>query len=365
MAFSSAPTLCEVTYNITEEEKRYTPFRYQCRSATTRANTPGGYSEVTNYSLPSGLTVTYYEYLRSLYDSRIQSATKRAYRHCNSAHPTTGSRVGTNGSATLSECGSRRTGRPTTALPYVSSTHQSGSQSRPQDEFEDGQERSLDDKLVWVDALNKWLPENQLNSRPYVSFVGTAPTVEKLYSSLREALKKKEALRKKAQDQLEQRRLRKGHSSPLYSSINERKQRVRFQMPRSTKVSPRESVVKEEQDYQKAWDDEVNTEDLKEKEIITDDRDTKDSNNSEVEEVNSVKEEKEEPPKRVERSQSEIDREDARRLMAAMAAKKQERKTRIKETQESAQKRQFKTCTHRCQTQSAQDKKPDKNKVKK
>lgn len=80
MAFSSAPTLCEVTYNITEEEKRYTPFRYQCRSATTRANTPGGYSEITNYSLPSGLTVTYYEYLRSLYDSRIQSATKASFR---------------------------------------------------------------------------------------------------------------------------------------------------------------------------------------------------------------------------------------------------------------------------------------------
>ena len=60
-------------------------------------------------------------------------------------------------------------------------------------------------------------------------------------------------------------------------------------MPRSTKVSPRESVVKEEQDYQKAWDDEVNTEDLKEKEIITDDTDAKDSNNSEVEVVSSVK----------------------------------------------------------------------------
>jgi hypothetical protein len=47
-------------------------------------------------------------------------------------------------------------------LPYVSTTHQSGSQSRTQDEFEDGQERSLDDKLVWVDALNKWVPENQV-----------------------------------------------------------------------------------------------------------------------------------------------------------------------------------------------------------
>lgn len=76
MAFSTAPTLCEVTYDISDEEKRYTPFRYQCRSAPARQNvtSPTGNSEVTNYSLPSGLTVTYYEYLRSLYDSRIQSA---------------------------------------------------------------------------------------------------------------------------------------------------------------------------------------------------------------------------------------------------------------------------------------------------
>lgn len=87
MAFSTAPTLCEVTYDISEEEKRYTPFRYQCRSAPARQNaaSPTGNSEVTNYSLPSGLTVTYYEYLRSLYDSRIQSANvtrKASIVHC-------------------------------------------------------------------------------------------------------------------------------------------------------------------------------------------------------------------------------------------------------------------------------------------
>ena len=82
MSFLPAPTLCEVTYDLSDEEQRYTPFRYQCRSATVRTNvpSPGCYSEITNYSLPTGLTVTYYEYLRSLYDSRIQSANKASFK---------------------------------------------------------------------------------------------------------------------------------------------------------------------------------------------------------------------------------------------------------------------------------------------
>lgn len=41
-----------------------------------------------------------------------------------------------------------------------------------------------------------------------------------------QALRKKEALRKKAQEQLEQRRQRKAHSSPLHSSINERSKAI-------------------------------------------------------------------------------------------------------------------------------------------
>ncbi|CAG2254002.1 unnamed protein product [Mytilus edulis] len=171
----------------------------------------------------------------------------------------------------------------------------------------------------------------ELNSRPYVSFVGTAPTVEKLYTNLREqkhegpdgaccdryddhmksyeqkakhgmapkqlhpensfinrlmALRKKEALRKKAQEQLEQRRQRKAHSSPLHSSINERRQKVRFQMPRSTKVSPRsprDSAVKEDQDFNKQWDDEANMEDVKKEEEITPvETDVKGSSSSET-----------------------------------------------------------------------------------
>ncbi|XP_052087545.1 trichohyalin-like isoform X6 [Mytilus californianus] len=373
MAFISAPTLCEITYDLSEEEKSYTPFRYQCRSAPgTRANvqSPSGYSEVTNYSLPTGLTVTYYEYLRSLYDSRIHSANKKAYRH-SSAHPSSASHVGTSISGHTTE-GSRRTGRPKTALPYVSQTLPTVPQSPGREAWGDG--HSQDDKLVWSDALNKWLPENQLNSRPYVSFVGTAPTVEKLYTNLREhkhegvdgaccdryddhmksyeqkakhgmapkqlhpensfinrlmALRKKEALRKKAQEQLEQRRQRKAHSSPLHSSINERRQKVRFQMPRSTKVSPRsprDSAVKEDQDFNKQWDDEANMEDVKKEEEITPpETEVKGSSSSETDGDQSSKEVNEES-KPLEKSQSELDRENAKRLLAELEAKKKKEK---------------------------------------
>ncbi|XP_052087543.1 trichohyalin-like isoform X4 [Mytilus californianus] len=375
MAFISAPTLCEITYDLSEEEKSYTPFRYQCRSAPgTRANvqSPSGYSEVTNYSLPTGLTVTYYEYLRSLYDSRIHSANKKAYRH-SSAHPSSASHVGTSISGHTTE-GSRRTGRPKTALPYVSQTLPTVPQSPGREAWGDG--HSQDDKLVWSDALNKWLPENQLNSRPYVSFVGTAPTVEKLYTNLREhkhegvdgaccdryddhmksyeqkakhgmapkqlhpensfinrlmALRKKEALRKKAQEQLEQRRQRKAHSSPLHSSINERRQKVRFQMPRSTKVSPRsprDSAVKEDQDFNKQWDDEANMEDVKKEEEITPpETEVKGSSSSETDGDQSSKgAEVNEESKPLEKSQSELDRENAKRLLAELEAKKKKEK---------------------------------------
>ncbi|XP_071135496.1 DNA ligase 1-like isoform X7 [Mytilus edulis] len=385
MAFISAPTLCEITYDISEEEKRYTPFRYQCRSAPgTRTNvqSPSGYSEVTNYSLPTGLTVTYYEYLRSLYDSRIHSANKKAYRH-SSAHPSSGSHVGTSISGNTTD-GSRRTGRPKTALPYVSPTLPTVPQSPGREAWEDG--HSQDDKLVWSDALNKWLPENQLNSRPYVSFVGTAPTVEKLYTNLREqkhegpdgaccdryddhmksyeqkakhgmapkqlhpensfinrlmALRKKEALRKKAQEQLEQRRQRKAHSSPLHSSINERRQKVRFQMPRSTKVSPRsprDSAVKEDQDFNKQWDDEANMEDVKKEEEITPvETDVKGSSSSETDGDQSSKDVKEES-KPLEKSQSEIDRENAKKLLAELEAKKKKEKQEQKKIKKAPKK---------------------------
>lgn len=76
--FSVAPTLCEVTYDSNRDEK-VTPYRYQCRSANSRATngiTSPSFTEIVNVSLPSGYNVSYYEYLRTLYDSRISSPTK-------------------------------------------------------------------------------------------------------------------------------------------------------------------------------------------------------------------------------------------------------------------------------------------------
>lgn len=57
-------------------------------------------------------------------------------------------------------------------------------------------------------------------------------------------------------------------------------------MPRSTKVSPRsprDSAVKEDQDFNKQWDDEANMEDVKKEEEITPvETDVKGSSSSET-----------------------------------------------------------------------------------
>lgn len=83
--FSVAPTLCEVTYDSNRDDK-VTPYRYQCRSANSRATngiTSPSFTEIVNVSLPSGYNVSYYEYLRTLYDSRISSPTKASVGTCN------------------------------------------------------------------------------------------------------------------------------------------------------------------------------------------------------------------------------------------------------------------------------------------
>ena len=82
--FSVAPTLCEVTYDSNRDDK-VTPYRYQCRSANSRATngiTSPSFTEIVNVSLPSGYNVSYYEYLRTLYDSRISSPTKVSVGTC-------------------------------------------------------------------------------------------------------------------------------------------------------------------------------------------------------------------------------------------------------------------------------------------
>ncbi|OWF50630.1 hypothetical protein KP79_PYT07745 [Mizuhopecten yessoensis] len=151
---------------------------------------------------------------------------------------------------------------------------------------EDGEgDNRPDDRLVWVDALGKWIPEYQLQKPSYVSFVGTAPVVERLYATFKEppgleakecavcdhkcvrheihmkqhkqrmkcgicglyhqdelppnhlhtnrlvTLKKREALRKRAIEAAAERKQRKAYSSPLYSSLKDKRQKVRFQTP--------------------------------------------------------------------------------------------------------------------------------------
>lgn len=83
---------------------------------------------------------------------------QRAQRH-SSAHPSSGSHISP--SILTGETGSRRRGRPTTALPYVTPNLPTLQQFLGS-EYEDEHERLSDDRLVWVDALNKWVPENQV-----------------------------------------------------------------------------------------------------------------------------------------------------------------------------------------------------------
>lgn len=136
--------------------------------------------------------------------------------------------------------------------------------------------RNSEDRLKWIDALNKWIPEQNQSRAGYVSFVGNAPMVEKL---LREhaasqknrdflsqderhicerfeqhmlsmklqnqskhlspehafarrlmTLKKREALRRRNAEMLELRKLRKDSSSP-HSPVSDKRLKVRFKTP--------------------------------------------------------------------------------------------------------------------------------------
>nr|XP_022292886.1 uncharacterized protein LOC111103736 [Crassostrea virginica] len=136
--------------------------------------------------------------------------------------------------------------------------------------------RNSEERLKWIDALNKWIPEQNQSRAGYLSFVGNAPMVDKL---LREhaasqknrdflshderhicerfeqhmlsmklqnqskhhspehafarrlmTLKKREALRRRNADMLELRKQRKDTSSPN-SPISDRRLKVRFKTP--------------------------------------------------------------------------------------------------------------------------------------
>ncbi|XP_078327311.1 uncharacterized protein LOC111103095 isoform X7 [Crassostrea virginica] len=292
--FSVAPTLCEVTYDSNRDDK-VTPYRYQCRSANSRATngiTSPSFTEIVNVSLPSGYNVSYYEYLRTLYDSRISSPTKASGHyptgpspglgHCSarSFHPSHGNNF--HSKSPIFES------RPRTAGPYINadqlppslpSIHPGlyhSSWGEDEDVGSGEGSRNSEERLKWIDALNKWIPEQNQSRAGYLSFVGNAPMVDKL---LREhaasqkncdflshderhicerfeqhmlsmklqnqskhhspehafarrlmTLKKREALRRRNADMLELRKQRKDTSSPN-SPISDRRLKVRFKTP--------------------------------------------------------------------------------------------------------------------------------------
>lgn len=293
--FSVAPTLCEVTYDSNRDEK-VTPYRYQCRSANSRATngiTSPSFTEIVNVSLPSGYNVSYYEYLRTLYDSRISSPTKASGHYPSGASPGPGhysarSFHPPHGNNFHSKSPQIYESRPRTAGPYLNADQLPASlpsihhglyhSSWGEDEDMGSGEgsRHSEDRLKWIDALNKWIPEQNQSRAGYVSFVGNAPMVEKL---LREhaasqknrdflsqderhicerfeqhmlsmklqnqskhhspehafarrlmTLKKREALRRRNAEMLELRKQRKDSSSP-HSPVSDKRLKVRFKTP--------------------------------------------------------------------------------------------------------------------------------------
>ncbi|XP_052709600.1 titin homolog isoform X6 [Crassostrea angulata] len=244
--FSVAPTLCEVTYDSNRDEK-VTPYRYQCRSANSRATngiTSPSFTEIVNVSLPSGYNVSYYEYLRTLYDSRISSPTKASGHYPSGASPGPGhysarSFHPPHGNNFHSKSPQIYESRPRTAGPYLNadqlppslpSIHHGlyhSSWGEDEDMGSGEGSRHSEDRLKWIDALNKWIPEQNQSRAGYVSFVGNAPMVEKL---LRETLKKREALRRRNAEMLELRKQRKDSSSP-HSPVSDKRLKVRFKTP--------------------------------------------------------------------------------------------------------------------------------------
>lgn len=136
--------------------------------------------------------------------------------------------------------------------------------------------RHSEDRLKWIDALNKWIPEQNQSRAGYVSFVGNAPMVEKLlrehaasqknrdflsqderhicerfeqhmlsmklqnqskhhspehaFAQRLMTLKKREALRRRNAEMLELRKQRKDSSSP-HSPVSDKRLKVRFKTP--------------------------------------------------------------------------------------------------------------------------------------
>lgn len=72
-SFYGTATLCEVKYNSVNDEC-HTPYRISCWSAGARDNvlTP----DIPVFNLPSSCSVSYYEYLRSLYEGKAPASSR-------------------------------------------------------------------------------------------------------------------------------------------------------------------------------------------------------------------------------------------------------------------------------------------------
>ncbi|XP_033741631.1 uncharacterized protein LOC117328267 isoform X3 [Pecten maximus] len=315
-----ATTLCEVAY---DSDHRITPYRYQYWNSAPKISvqfsgkdadpteSSSGFQSpdwTNTFSLPSSsCTGSYLDYLRTLYECKSSCSSKSSKSlktHRSNQRTSTGhhsSRLSYNPTQVSPRVYPAAYGfadnRPKTAsIPPTQPLIPQQQYSLPvlhhgrawgeEEGREDGEgDNKPDDRLVWVDALSKWIPENQLQKPSYVSFVGTAPVVEKLYATFKETpglkelsvcdhkcarheihmeqhkqsakcglcgqyhqaelppnhlhthrlvtLKKREALRKRANEAAAERKQRKAYSSPLYSSLKDKRQKVRFQTPES------------------------------------------------------------------------------------------------------------------------------------
>ncbi|XP_069128131.1 caldesmon-like isoform X6 [Argopecten irradians] len=237
-------TLCEVSY---DSDNRITPYRYQYWNSAPKISvhfhgkeskdadpteSSSGYQSpdwTNTFSLPSSsCTSSYLDYLRTLYECKSSCSSKSSKTHRGHHRTNTG------------HLSSRSSYNPTQVSPRVYPAAYGLADNRPktacvpptqplvpQQQYslpvlhhgrawglgdeegrDDGEGDKPDDRLVWVDALSKWIPENQ-------------------------TLKKREALRKRANEAATERKQRKAYSSPLYSSLKDKRQKVRFQTPES------------------------------------------------------------------------------------------------------------------------------------
>lgn len=152
----------------------------------------------TTFSLPpSNYTSSYLDYLRTLYECKTSCSSKSPKTpRCSHRNSVGYQNKQSQNVSTAYGCSNNR---PKTAfVPHTQPLEPQQQYSLPalhhgrawgaEDEGvnEEGDRRPSDERLVWVDALRRWIPEHQLQKPAYLSFVVTPPLVEKLYATFKE-----------------------------------------------------------------------------------------------------------------------------------------------------------------------------------